>query len=243
MWPLFLRDRFTQHIFTQYLIRTSQWPESECTDVSEQTWPMPTCVLGQERENTPKSWRAGGPDRGWHLKVVTWTLDVDSGPRSEFQLTISSFLFINTQPSPASLVSALFTRLLALALLQISSLSALLCHSGLCSNVCPSERTFLLILAIVSSKLSLSHHPVSHSWSINILLPRLVFVSSTMTFGKACPDSSRPWEMWGLRMWVVLPEALLPSLSLFLSRTGLVFHQLLHQNMQSPILWTSLCSY
>lgn len=140
-------------------------------------------------------------------------------------------------------MSALFTRLLALALLQISSLSALLCHSGLYSNVCPSERTFLFILAIVSSKLSLSHHPVSHSWSINILLPRLAFVSSTMTFGKTCPDSSRPWEMWGLRMWAVLPEALLPSLSLFLSCTGLVFHHLLHQNMQSPILRTSLCSY
>ena len=130
-----------------------------------------------------------------------------------------------------------------LALLQISSLLALLCHSGLYSYVCPSERTFLFTPAIVSSKLSLSHHPVSHSWSINILLPHLVFVSSTMIFGKMCPDSSRPWKMYGLRMWVVLPEALLPSFSLLLSHTGLILHQLLHQNMQSLILWTSLCCY
>lgn len=58
--------------------------------------------------------------------------------------------------------------------------------SGLCSKAAP-ERTLLIILALVPSKLSPAHRPVSYSFSEIIMLTCLGFVSPTLTF----------YDFWG----------------------------------------------
>lgn len=163
---------------------------------------MPTHVYWAKREKillNPGGW--GGPDREDNI----WrSSGMDSGcglgPGQNFPINHLLILFINTSPilPPSCLPNLHSSACTSLA----SNLShRLFCKSGLYSNVCPSERTFLFILTIVSSKLSLSHHPVSHSWSTLYLTSSFNHLSlQQWLLEKHAPILQRPYrrcEVWG----------------------------------------------